>query len=121
MGMKAQFKTGLAICITVAALQLPMACADNQSALSTYKNCIESVVFELKKKSTETNGPIRINSSWTKQGDLIATLNTGGVDIDFGPDSPEQVLFKLEQRISPEISMLRDSLVYKMCGSGGGK
>lgn len=118
MGMSTRIKKGLVICTGIVSMQLPMACADSQTALSSYKNCIESVVFELKKKTTETSGPVRINSSWTKQGDLIATLNTGGVDIDFGPDTPEQVLFKLEQRISPEISMLRDSLVYKMCGGG---
>ncbi len=86
---------------------------------SIYQNCVDSVVFELKKKisSNASASKATISIRWTKDGMLFATYSENGRDADFGPDSAEDVMFKLERQVTSDVTAIKESLVYKMCHS----
>ena len=98
----------------LSAVLLQVACgpatAADSAGSSVYKNCVDSVFFELKKK-TRANLTFR----WSVNGEIYATYNEDGRVESFGPDTPEEVLFRLEKQITSDVVSLKDSLVYKNC------
>lgn len=104
---------GLALCVT----QIATVNAASSAGDSIYQSCVDSVVFELKKKISSNASNATISIRWTKDGMLFATYSENGRDADFGPDSPEDVMFKLERQITSDVTAIKESLVYKMCHS----
>lgn len=98
-------------------LQGSCAIAAEDGGSSVYKNCIDSVVFELKKKISSNASGATVSIRWSKNGMLFATYTEGGRNADFGPDSPEEVMFLLEKQATGEVTTVKESLVFKMCHS----
>jgi len=98
-------------------MQSASAMAAEGAGSSIYKNCIDSVVFELKKKISSNASSASISIRWSSNGMLFATYSENGRDADFGPDSPEEVMFKLEKQATSDVTSIKESLVYKMCHS----
>ncbi|MBI3561950.1 MAG: hypothetical protein HY080_09585 [Gammaproteobacteria bacterium] len=98
---------------------LPVFAAEGDEVViegDAYRQCIEGVVFELKRK---TQG--RVNFNWSKEGELYVNYSDNAITVDIGPDSPEQTLYTLEKDIDPNVTTLDQSLVHQRCGSGSKK
>ncbi len=98
-------------------LQGSCAIAAEDGGSSIYKNCIDSVVFEIKKKISSSAPSAKISIRWAKNGMLFATYSEGGRSADFGPDAAEDVMFLLEKQATGDVTAIKESLVYKMCHS----
>ena len=107
----------LLIGLSVFVLQVSSATAADSAGSSIYKNCIDSVVFELKKKISSNGGNATISIRWSSNGMLIANYSEGGRNADFGPDTPEDVMFQLEKQATSDVTSVKESLAYKMCHS----